>query len=326
MMRFAAAILMLAALGCQAGRYWSTLDALNSIAPVIALAAAVLMVVALLRRRWLSAIAVLVALAGTGERIVGEFSRTVPHAAPVPDRQVVTIVTHNVRRDNRSPERTVAALNQSGADLLMLQETDGNVGWALTALDARYPYHSKCGQSGCSLIILSRWPITESQWFVHDDGGRMIGPPLVWARIAPPGEAPFTAVTVHFPWPIPAARQAAQRDTLPGVLTRLDRDRMIVAGDMNLTPWAFAMMRLDEQMAPLVRVTRALPSFPARIGSSAWRTPPVLPIDHLFVGHDWTVRSVERLPATGSDHYPIRVRLVARRPVGPFSTLPAVPQ
>ncbi len=326
MIGFAAAIMVLAALGCQAGRYWPALDALNSIAPLIAIAAAVLMLVALLRRRWLAAAAALFALAGAGERIVGEFSRTVPTAAPNADRQIVTIVTHNVRRDNRSPERTVAALDRSGADVLMLQETDGNVGWALSALNARYPYHSKCGESGCSLIVLSRWPITESRWFVRGDGGRMIGPPLVWARIAPPGEAPFTVVTVHFPWPIPAERQAAQRDTLPGVLPRLDRERMIVAGDMNLTPWAFAMARLDEQMAPLVRMTRALPSFPARIGGSAWQMPPVLPIDHLFAGPGWTVRSVERLSATGSDHYPVRVRLEASRRIGPLPTLPAVQQ
>jgi vancomycin resistance protein VanJ len=37
---------------------------------------------------------------------------------------------------------------------------------------------------------------------------------------------------------------------------------------------------------------------------------PFLPIDQLFAGPGWAMRSVERLPRTGSDHYPLRVRLV----------------
>src|SRR3546814_1418660 len=86
-------------------------------------------------------------------------------------------------------------------------------------------------------------------------------------------------------------------------LARIDRDALIVAGDMNLTPWAAAMREQDRALAPLSRMTRA-PSWP--------RALPVLPIDHVYAGPDWGLVSARRLPATGSDHRPILVTLARR--------------
>jgi endonuclease/exonuclease/phosphatase (EEP) superfamily protein YafD len=36
---------------------------------------------------------------------------------------------------------------------------------------------------------------------------------------------------------------------------------------------------------------------------------PLLPIDQLYAGREWGVVDAQRLPATGSDHYPLLITL-----------------
>jgi endonuclease/exonuclease/phosphatase (EEP) superfamily protein YafD len=309
-----ALLALLAALG-QAGRWIPALDAFNSGAPAIALCGAMVALTALVRggRRRVGLIAGLLALLLAGERCAGEFFRPIEVAQLGESGFQVTVVTHNVLVSNHSPEQTVRALAASGADVLLLQEADGSVGPLLPGLDHDYPYQSQCPRHRCSLIILSRWPITHTRYRIRDAAGEQIGPRLVWATIAPPGGPSFDVATLHMPWPIPAGPPAEQRTELAGSIGRLNPDRLILTGDLNLTPWALAMDRLDASLAPLTRVTRALWSFPARLTARATSPTPFLPIDHVFAGPGWAVRSVERLPRTGSDHYPVRVRLVARR-------------
>jgi endonuclease/exonuclease/phosphatase (EEP) superfamily protein YafD len=87
---------------------------------------------------------------------------------------------------------------------------------------------------------------------------------------------------------------------------------MVLAGDFNLTPWGVAMRDLDAELRPMQRATHATFSFPARW--HWWAFPaPVLPIDHLYAGPNWTVVSTQRLSRTGSDHYPIRINLLWHR-------------
>lgn len=306
MLRVAAIVLALLAIAGQLGRWSPWLDVVNSVAPLTLVGSLVVLLIALLWRRGVAIIA-LVGVVGSAERVIPEL--VAGNRAPSQDAFAVTVVTHNVRVDNRDPLGTVAALAGSGADVLLLQETDGSVAGAIPRLTARYPYGTPCRRARCSMIILSRWPITATRYGIRDAAGRQIGPPLIWATIAPPGARPFTVATFHLPWPLPPGSQQAKRAALVRALPELDTRNLILAGDFNLTPWSFAMRDLDLGTTPLRRVTRALASFPARFGSGG-RALPVLPIDHLFAGPEWSVARVERLPATGSDHLPVRVRLV----------------
>ena len=105
-------------------------------------------------------------------------------------------------------------------------------------------------------------------------------------------------------WTATSRDQAVRRRDVARALVRIDRGPLIVAGDMNLTPWAAAMREQDRAFAPLVRMTRALPSWP--------RAFPLLPIDQLYAGPDWALVSARALPATGSDHRPLLVALARR--------------
>jgi vancomycin resistance protein VanJ len=222
-----------------------TVDSLNSLAPLLLLFGIVCAASGFATARRLLFLAGLMAALAAGERIVREGTLMLAPGRGL----VVTIVTHNVRHDNRHPLATVAMLGRSGADILLLQETDGTVGRLLPSLAPAYPYSSRCPRHRCGLLILSRWPISRSRYRIRDERGAMIGPPLVWATIAPPGLPPFDVISIHLPWPLPAAVQADRRTGLVRTFDRLATDRLILAGDFNLTPWSVAMNDLDRGSA-----------------------------------------------------------------------------
>lgn len=106
------------------------------------------------------------------------------------------------------------------------------------------------------------------------------------------------------------AVHAHQSRGLIEVVSHLPRERMILGGDFNSTPWSWDLQRLDREMG-LIRRDRALATWPTG-HSGGWRWPapvPFLPIDHLYAGPGWATVSVVRGPRLGSDHYPLVVTL-----------------
>lgn len=301
----------LLALMVPIGRWSGTADALTSFLP-FALVTGLpgIAVAALLRRRWLmvvNALTVGVAAMVIVPEMLAD-RREEEAIASSPAR--VTIVTHNLLKDNADPAGTIAALAASDADILLLQEARGAVGRAVPQLHRLYPYHSRC-VGNCDLSILSRLPLDRPRWRLRRPDGSPHGPPLLWARVKPPGGKPFTVVSIHLPWPLPADVQAKVRRSLVEAMSETGTRRMVLAGDFNLTPWGSAMRQLDGGLSPMRRVTRGLASWPAQW--RGWSVPyPLLAIDQVFVGPAWRVERVERLKATGSDHYPLKFTIVAR--------------
>lgn len=228
-----------------------------------------------------------------------------PASAPAGGRLV--LVTHNVAVANADPEATLRVLLAGDADVLLLQEVNGRFAPMLPRLRARYRWSNACEQR-CSLAILSRYPLERVRYRLRDGEGRAFGPPLLQTVLHLPGQAPAPLLTLHLTWPLPPGPQAAARESLAAAVARVPPRRAILTGDFNLTPWSHAMGRLDAALAPMRRVTRALPTYPARQRGVAV-APAFLPIDHVFVGPGWRVVRVERLGRTGSDHYPVRVVL-----------------
>ena len=250
-------------------------------------------------RPWPTVAGALLALVPLAIGIVPEWLRDIPAvAASAPQ---VHVLTHNVWSGNADPAGTAQAIIDAKPDVVMLQEVNGSFRPMLAALGQHFLHATEC-PNGCDLAIFSRWPIADGDYFLKDRNGRKFGPALLWARIAPPGRDPFMVVTLHYPRPT-SRDQAVRRRDVARALARIDRGALIVAGDMNLTPWAAAMREQDRALAPLTRMTRA-PSWP--------RALPALPIDHLYAGPDWGLVSARQLPATGSDHRPILVTLARR--------------
>ncbi|RYD43820.1 MAG: hypothetical protein EOP63_08355 [Sphingomonadales bacterium] len=281
------------------GRLVPVLDVLASFLPLFGVAILAGLLLARPRLRWTVVVA-LVGLAPVAIGVMPELMRAIPAAQKGASH--IHVLTHNVWRDNRDPAETAQAIVDGKPDVVMLQEVDGSFAPMLAALNQHFAFATKC-PPGCGLAIFSRWPIADSDYFLKDSRGRKFGPPLLWARIATPDGRGFNVVTLHYPWPT-SRDQAVRRHDVARALARIDRDALIVAGDMNLTPWAAAMREQDRAFAPLTRMTRALPSWP--------RAFPMLPIDQLYAGPDWALVSARRLPANGSDHVPILVTLARR--------------
>jgi endonuclease/exonuclease/phosphatase (EEP) superfamily protein YafD len=130
------------------------------------------------------------------------------------------------------------------------------------------------------------------------------------------GGPPFTVVAIHLKWPTRAHRWAGPA-TLAGLLDRYPHDRLIVAGDFNLTPWSFALRRIDRRFG-LERRDRAVPTWPSQrpLGRALVPLPAILPIDHVYAGAGWRTVAVRRGPRLGSDHYPLVVDLALAAPAG----------
>lgn len=251
------------------------------------------------RSAWAIA-ATVIGVAPVAIAVTPELVRAIPAAGK--GGEGVRILTHNVWRDNTDPAGTAQAIVDAKPDVVLLQEVDGSFRPMLVALRQHFPHATDC-PPGCELAIFSRWPIVARDYFLKDEGGRSFGPPLLWARIAGSGGPPFTVATLHYPR-LSSPRHAERRRAMARALARIDRGPLIVGGDMNLTPWAAAMREQDRAFVPLTRMTRALAS---------WRAPlPLLPIDQLYAGEDWGLVEARRLPATGSDHYPLLITLGRR--------------
>lgn len=220
--------------------------------------------------------------------------------------RTLTIVTHNVAYYNHDPAKTLAALIDSGADVLLLQETDGAFAPLLPRLRARFPYGSRCVPM-CSLAVFSRYPVDRVRYRFRDASGQPFGPQLVQTRVHF-GDARVPVVAVHMPRGAPPAERELKRIRLAAATQRVGVDAMIIGGDFNMASWSPAMRRLENRLAPMERATHLMPSW----ADPRWPGPPLVAIDHVFFGPHWALASAERLARTGSDHYPIRVRLVWR--------------
>lgn len=282
-----------------AGGFVPTLDVLASFLPLFGVAVLAGLLIAR-RRLGGTLIVALLGLTPVAIGVMPELTREIPAAQKGATQARMLI--HNVWRANQDPADTAQAIINAKPDVVMLQEVNGSFRPMLAALNQHFAYATQC-PPGCDLAIFSRWPIADSDYFLKDAEGRKFGPAMLWARIVGPGERGFTVVTLHYPRPTSRDQAVRMRD-VARALVRIDRDPLIVAGDMNLTPWAAAMREQDRALAPLTRMTRALPSWP--------RAFPVLPIDQLYAGPDWGLVSARRLPATGSDHVPVLVTLARR--------------
>jgi endonuclease/exonuclease/phosphatase (EEP) superfamily protein YafD len=108
---------------------------------------------------------------------------------------------------------------------------------------------------------------------------------------------------VAHPKPPIATRKYRARDHLLRELAAAAATRpMIVAGDLNATPWSSGLLGAD--MRALRRITGAAPTYPSEGGGIVG-----VGIDHVLVSSEFAGTGAQRGPDLGSDHLPVRVGL-----------------
>lgn len=295
------------AIGGHLGRASLEWDILTHFAPIAFAGGLVAVMAGLVFRRWARWLALApgaVAVLAAGALMAPEFLRdTGPRAAADAPGQL-KLIQFNVYYGARDHVRTVDWLAAQDADIIVLQETTPPFREAVTARGLW-----QVTGEGREVMILSRRPANSRSLPALD------GPaPLAMGRFDGPG-GDFAVIGVHYTWPTEVGLQQAQEARVARLLDGLPRDRAIVAGDFNSTPWSFSRRRWDQAFG-LTRRDRAEFSWPAVQSRRApWLgLAPVLPIDHVYAGAGWATVKVARGPRLASDHYPLIVTLA---PVAP---------
>lgn len=306
-----AAAAALAALLSQGGRFSDRLDILTHAAPIwLAAGLAVLVVWLCVRRQgdWITPLLAVAAILSAGQLVVPALLKGLGKPAPV-EGEVVKIVQFNLWVENNDPTATANWILAQDPDIVVTEEALGGAADVLRQISGRYPYKVTCdGQRKCSTIILSKKKPIASDGMMDD-----VYFPVTSATFQGAG-GPFTVIGVHSTWPLPAGPQQQQTKRLANALAGLPKERMIIAGDFNSTPWSFSLKRQDKAFG-IERRTHGVFSWPANdFAGIGLKAPfPVLAIDQVYAGDGWRTVSIKRGPTLGSDHYPLLVTLAASR-------------
>jgi endonuclease/exonuclease/phosphatase (EEP) superfamily protein YafD len=224
---------------------------------------------------------------------------------PLPANGVaIRVLLLNVHTSNKSTAKVEKLIRDTNPDVVALVEIDRAWATALAPVLASYGgriEHTRPDNFGLGLYARGR-----VEGAVESVGSDL---PTIVAGVAI-GEATFSMVVTHPLPPVSSARYGEHRDQLEAVAAVVGTlpAPVIVAGDLNATPWS----------RPFARLVGATGLCDTRNGFGVGATFPTynvlarVPIDHVLVSCSIGVadRRVER--DVDSDHFPVVVDLVVR--------------
>lgn len=296
------------AAAAHGGRFSPRLDLLTHLAPLYLAAALAAALLATLGfgaiRKWGLVIAAIGASAAAG-LMAPEFLRSAGPTARADAPNQIKVIEINAWRRNPNLDSLVAWLKAEDPDVVVIPES--NV--VLREMIVKRMGRGVAGDMG-TLMIFAR-----KRYLQMDRPTIPRATHLTFVNATyDSASGPFEVVATHSEWPT-NPWQGAQSTGLAALTARLPRERMILAGDFNSTPWSFRRQR-DDTALGLIRRDRALATWPTgHSGPWPWAAPfPFMPLDHVYAGPGWATVSVTRGPRLGSDHYPIVITLA---PVAP---------
>lgn len=306
-----------------ADRWW-WLFVGNSLAPIMFMPVPMALLVAwLTKRRQLAAVG-LVPVAIATMLWAGSLLPAKTDGPAVVDAQsTITVMTYNVMAGDNDPDAIVGAILASGAQVVALQELNGDVGLELAErLEATHPYYDlapcpACGDWG-SLGLFSAFPVEAVS---ADLGGPSTRNPQTTLLHHPRGDVLIVNVhnlsTPRFPqiWPEEITRAVTSREAVAVALVELVSSSevpVIALGDFNTTERSGAYRTLVGQLTDTWRRAgfgfgstfhggpRA--SGPWRLALPAW----LLRIDYVFHSRELSTVAVKMQPwSAASDHRPV---------------------
>ncbi len=300
-----AALCAIAAAAAQGGRFNGRLDLLSHFAPIWLLGSVVALVWALAVSsapiKWPLAVLSLAGVLAALCLIVPELTRPIRPNVPETYGRRLKLIQFNVWDENHDLGRAMDWIVSEHPDVVLVQETD-------------MAANQEMAHRGFTFVrTMGHTAIFARQSQI---GPPCMVPPHLWKLLPtftratfPFGDSAFSVISIHMDRHA-GDGNASEIKALSELVAQYPASTLIVGGDFNMTPWSFAMHRLDSAL-PLERRDRALPSWPARLPLGRGEPPllPILPIDHLYAGSAWRTVSVARGPRLGSDHYPLVVTL-----------------
>lgn len=231
-------------------------------------------------------------------------------AAPGLEDRCLRLLVANVLTPNRNAEALTRLIHAHRPDLVLTLESDA---WWQAQLDAalaegwpqavRVPLDNLYG-----MHLYSRLPLVdpEVQWLIQDDI------PSIHTGVTLPSGDTVRLHAVHPRPPAPnESEESLWRDAellLVGKAIHDDPVPTLVAGDLNDVAWS-RTTRLFCRVSGMLDPRRGrgmVSTFHASYPLLRW------PLDHVFTSEHFTLKSMQRLPHIGSDHFPMLVTLCYR--------------
>ena len=216
------------------------------------------------------------------------------------------LVVVNVLMTNREVDGLAGSLATTDPDLVLALETDA---WWVDRLSAMLPGHMHRIlhplDNTYGLALFSRLELLhpELRFLLRE------GIPSIRTRVRLRSGEDIVLIGIHPEPPSPTeADSSLPRDAelvLVGREIAREAKPVIVAGDLNDVAWS-RTSRLFRRLSGLIdpRIGRGFyNSFHAHHPWLRW------PLDHVFYSPDFLLHGLQRLPAFGSDHFPILIDL-----------------
>ncbi|MCB1381764.1 MAG: endonuclease/exonuclease/phosphatase family protein [Notoacmeibacter sp.] len=225
------------------------------------------------------------------------------HARAAPAGPGLTLLQFNTLFANRDANAVVRMIRASKADAVTLQEVTPAMRAALESLRDAYPRQLHC--PGATRIggvsVLTKLDGLEGSCA----GSRLLAAAL---PVTVDGQS-LAIVSLHLKWPWPHG-QNEQVASL-GRFFALQRQQLVMAGDLNAAPWSATAKRLAQasgtKIAPGYRPSWLMPEL-----SSGLRPILGLAIDHAFAPSALRLADAHVLAGAGSDHLPVLFTFVPR--------------
>jgi endonuclease/exonuclease/phosphatase (EEP) superfamily protein YafD len=217
-----------------------------------------------------------------------------------------SLLVVNVLMSNRRSDRLLALIGQHAPDIVLVLETDHWWCEHLEEVAPSYPFRLvRPLDNTYGMLLYSKLELIEPElrYLIKPDV------PSVRTGLRLRSGAMVAFYGVHPEPPSPSeADTSLPRDAELVLVGRevAGTDRpTVVAGDLNDVAWSHTS-RLFRRISRLLdpRIGRGMfNSFHAKYWPVRW------PLDHVFMSDDFLLRAIRRLPAFGSDHFPILIAL-----------------
>ncbi|GAA4404847.1 endonuclease/exonuclease/phosphatase family protein [Nibrella viscosa] len=222
------------------------------------------------------------------------------------DLAEISLLIANILMENNRYGDILQLAQQQNPDIILILEA--NEGWcqALKPLEPHYPHrllHPMDNTYG--MLLYSKLPVQNPKLrFLIENHV-----PSIHAQLILKNGQSIHFFGVHPEPPSPTEHyRSTERDAelvMVGREARRLKDPVIVAGDLNDVAWSHTT-RLFQRISGLLdpRVGRGLfNTYHAQYFFVRW------PLDHIFVSKHFRLVHIERMPACGSDHFPMFVTL-----------------
>ncbi|AXE19313.1 endonuclease [Runella rosea] len=222
-----------------------------------------------------------------------------------PDR-AISVMMWNVYQYNRSFQPFLKLFAQVDADIVLLSETDQWWQQKLILLEKDYPYRVHVPlENTYGMLLYSKLPLLEEQvkYLVED------GVPSIHTDVQLRSGEKIRLFCIHPTPPVPQENpRSTERDKellLIADQARSSQIPVLVCGDLNDVAWSYTTA-LFQKMSGLLDPRRGrgfFNTFHAKIPFLRF------PLDHVFCSTEFTLIKMSRLKNSGSDHFPMYIKL-----------------